>query len=147
MPQKVKCFIWLVIKHKVLLRDLLQCRGFQGPDRCIMCKHDGEMVEHLFCHSPLFQSLWIYICLGLGVTWSWNHNTCIDLIKAMADHLVLSLDIIYSFMWAFWLARNRMIFQNFIPNFHAMIVKLCAMSSTVIWKRPRGRMRPISLFD
>ena len=110
VPQKVKCFIWLVIKHKVLSWDLLQCKGFQGPRRCIMCKHDGETTERLFCHFPLFRSLWIYICLGLGVTWSWNHKKCVDLIKAVDDHLVLSMDIICSFMWDFWLSRNRMIF-------------------------------------
>ena len=67
VPQKVKCFAWLVLKHKVLSWDLLQRRGIQGPNKCIMCKGDGESADHLFCNCPLFRSLWSNVCMSQGL--------------------------------------------------------------------------------
>ena len=37
IPLKLKCFIWLILKGKILTWDQLQSRGFMGPSRCVLC--------------------------------------------------------------------------------------------------------------
>ena len=48
IPLKIKCFIWLLIYHKILTWEQLQSRGFYGPSRCVLCEGDKEDIQHLF---------------------------------------------------------------------------------------------------
>ena len=48
IPQKIKRFIWLVIKNKVNTWDNLIKRGWSGPNHCSLCKCQLESVFHLF---------------------------------------------------------------------------------------------------
>ena len=52
IPEKIRCFIWLLIKNKVLTWDQLIKRGSQGPSCCQLCKKEEETAQHLFleCH-------------------------------------------------------------------------------------------------
>ena len=65
VPQKLKCFMWLSIRHKILTWYLLQQRGFHGPSRCILCEEALQSTEHLFCECARFHSPWMNICFGL----------------------------------------------------------------------------------
>ena len=50
-PLKVKAFAWLVAHRKVNTNDLLQVRRpFKSlnPQWCILCKGEGEEIDHLF---------------------------------------------------------------------------------------------------
>ena len=52
---KVKAFAWLVAHRKVNTNDLLQVRRpFKSlnPQWCILCKGEGETIDHLFLHCP-----------------------------------------------------------------------------------------------
>ena len=58
---KVKVFSWLVVHKKVNTNDLLQVRRSYksfSPHWCILCKGNGEAVDHLFLHCPLALELW-----------------------------------------------------------------------------------------
>ena len=48
IPEKIRCFIWLLLKNKVLTWDQLNKRGIQGPSYCFLCKKGDETAQHLF---------------------------------------------------------------------------------------------------
>lgn len=43
---------------KILTQDNLKRRGFQLPNRCILCKVEEESIDHLFIHCPFARHLW-----------------------------------------------------------------------------------------
>lgn len=47
-PLKVKIFLWLVLKNKVLTVDNLKKRRWSGDDKCVFCLEEAEIVDHLF---------------------------------------------------------------------------------------------------
>ena len=60
-PSKVKAFFWLVAHRKVNTNDLLQLRRpYRSLNHqwCILCKGEGESIDHLFLHCPFTFGLW-----------------------------------------------------------------------------------------
>ena len=58
-PSKVKAFSWLLAHRKVNTNDLIQLRRPYrplNPQWCILCKGEGESIDHLFLHCL---HLWI----------------------------------------------------------------------------------------
>lgn len=51
-PPRVKIFIWIMLRNKILTMDNLIKRGWQTPNRCILCKQAAESVQHLFATCP-----------------------------------------------------------------------------------------------
>ena len=52
IPLKLKCFIWLLIRGKILTWEQLQSRGFSGPSHCVLCEDNMEDIHHLFFSCP-----------------------------------------------------------------------------------------------
>jgi hypothetical protein len=42
---KIKLFIWLAAENKILTWDILQQKGWEGPSRCQLCKHNTEDIK------------------------------------------------------------------------------------------------------
>ena len=57
LPQKIKVFLWLVRNKKILTKDNLFKRHWQGNLDCIFC---GllESIDHLFFHCPVARFVW-----------------------------------------------------------------------------------------
>jgi hypothetical protein len=51
---KKKLFIWMVVENKILTWQVLQGKGWQGPDQCPLCKADNEDVDHLLVHCKIY---------------------------------------------------------------------------------------------
>ena len=49
---KINIFFWLLLQDKILTLENLANKGQIIPNRCSLCKHDLEMVNHLFIHCP-----------------------------------------------------------------------------------------------
>ena len=61
VPSKVKALAWLVVHGKVNTNDKLQLRRpykSLSSQWCILCKGNGESIDHLFLHCPLTIGLW-----------------------------------------------------------------------------------------
>ncbi|RVW89274.1 hypothetical protein CK203_032671 [Vitis vinifera] len=61
VPSKVKALAWLVAHGKVNTNDKLQLRRpYKAlcPQWCILCKGNGESIDHLFLHCPVTIGLW-----------------------------------------------------------------------------------------
>jgi hypothetical protein len=57
-PLKLKLFTWLLSENKILVWDILQSRGWSGPNRCILCKEDSETSHHLFVSCHFTRQVW-----------------------------------------------------------------------------------------
>ena len=71
---KIKLFIWLAAKNKILTWDNLQQRGWEGPSRCHLCKKDSKNITHLFIHCPFTKSVWesFVSCQHFKICWEGN---------------------------------------------------------------------------
>ena len=48
IPTKICCFIWLLVRDRVLTWDKLQSRGRQGLSLCILCRRGEDTMQHIF---------------------------------------------------------------------------------------------------
>ena len=62
LPSKIGCFIWLVLRNKILTWDNLQKRGRSGPGICALCYADEEPVIHIFSHCTVWKNVFDHIC-------------------------------------------------------------------------------------
>ena len=56
IPQKIKFFVWLVIENKINTQDNLVKKGWNGPNRCCLCKCNVESAIHLFVDCAFARS-------------------------------------------------------------------------------------------
>ena len=59
-PQRV----WTAVWDKILTGDNLRGRGMDFVDWCIMCRCNGETVDHLLLHCEKAYQLWILSLVG-----------------------------------------------------------------------------------
>ena len=72
VPSKVKALAWLVAHGKVNTNDKLQLRRpYKAlcPHWCILCKGNGESIDHLFLHCPVTIGLWHRLFNLVGLVW------------------------------------------------------------------------------
>jgi hypothetical protein len=74
-PLKIKLFTWLLTENKLLVWDILQKKGWSGPNRCILCKENSETSHHLFVSCTFTQQVWKQVTETLTVTTQWQGNT------------------------------------------------------------------------
>ncbi|KAL6345662.1 hypothetical protein AAG906_017398 [Vitis piasezkii] len=109
VPSKVKALAWLVAHGKVNTNDKLQLRRpYKAlcPQWCILCKGNGESIDHLFLHCPvtigLWHSkiLWQIACLTLiWMVWQERNNRIFE-DKGRTEEVVWDLIRFYSSLWA-----------------------------------------------
>ncbi len=110
-PLKVKIFVWLVLKKRVLTADNLLKRGRSGEGMCSLCSEGGETMEHLFMSCPFTKDLLLGLLPNKRMLLS-----CTSSVKLWEEGSLIGgtygrkqLAIIW---WATWLERNRRIFET-----------------------------------
>jgi hypothetical protein len=66
LPQKIKIFFWLVVRNKILTKDNLKKRNWNGFLECRFCGVD-ESIDHLFFHCPIAKYMWRVIQVALNL--------------------------------------------------------------------------------
>ncbi|WKA04126.1 hypothetical protein VitviT2T_022186 [Vitis vinifera] len=120
-PSKVKALAWLVAHGKVNTNDKLQLRRpYKAlcPQWCILCKGNGESIDHLFLHCPVTIGLWHRLFNLVGVIWVPP--------RSLEDMLVISFKGLgnslrgktlwqiacLTLIWMVWQERNNKIFED-----------------------------------
>jgi hypothetical protein len=57
LPQKIKVFIWLVVRNKILTKDNMKKRSWHGSSECCFCG-GLESIEHLFFKCSIVRFVW-----------------------------------------------------------------------------------------
>jgi zinc-binding in reverse transcriptase len=60
-PLRVLIFAWLLLRYSILIIDNLKKRGWQLPNRCIMCLSAEESINHLFQDCGYIREIRTYI--------------------------------------------------------------------------------------
>ena len=68
-PTHVSFFIWTAAWEKILTGDILRYRGFDFVDWCILCRCNGESVNHLLLHCDKAYLLWSMVFRSFGISW------------------------------------------------------------------------------
>ena len=63
-PRRVSFFVWTAAWDRILTGDNLRGRRMTFVDWCIMCRCNGETVDHLLLHCGKAYRLWVW-CLDL----------------------------------------------------------------------------------
>ena len=96
--RSVSFFVWTVVWDKILTCDNLRGRGMDYVDWYIMCRCNGETVDHLLLHCGKAYRLWILVFRSFGIAWV--------LPRSVADTL---------FDWWNWLGKHSSSIWNLAP--------------------------------
>ncbi len=132
-PLKVRIFIWLVLKRRVMTRDILLKRGWTGFGLCCLCLEAEETADHLFVGCEFAKSILerllcnkraVRRCENVVELWEW----CRDKQGTVGRR---ELTTIAATWWNLWLERNGRIFQDSKRSPGALIAII--RSSRVDW--------------
>jgi zinc-binding in reverse transcriptase len=111
--------LWLALHNRILSRDNLLRRGWQGSASCVFCSHN-ESVDHLFFTCPLAHSIWqlLFQLFPQGQLFPTNSlfdfwQTCIKL--PLLDLLHWGR-LLAAFLWVIWTTRNSSIFCTTVSH-------------------------------
>jgi hypothetical protein len=78
LPSKIKFFTWLMTAYKLNTWDILQRKGWMGPNIFHLCYNDDESADHLFIKCPFSRKVWEKITLVLDLKSTWDGPTLSD---------------------------------------------------------------------
>jgi hypothetical protein len=78
IPLKIKLFLWLAGKEKILTWDMLRRRGWEGPNICLLCRRAPEDAHHLFIHCIFAREVWTYLLNHFSLPFTWRSDTLSD---------------------------------------------------------------------
>lgn len=108
---KVKIFLWLVRRNRILTKLNLVKMGWSGSTDCPFC---GilESANHLFVEFSYISVIWKWIAEFIGLNFQcstidelWYIDAVIPLINTLLIELVRGV-----LLWKVWLSRNKVIF-------------------------------------
>jgi zinc-binding in reverse transcriptase len=108
---KIKIFLWLVRRNRILSKTNLKNRGWIGSTQCAFCS-DEESTDHLFVTCHFINSIWQWIArhnnftftgTGLADLWYLDSNIPLkDVIETVRGAV----------LWVIWFERNEICFNN-----------------------------------
>ncbi len=120
IPLKVKVFLWLATRNRILTADNLAKRGWIGPSICCLCGRAPETLCHLMFLCPFARGAWLWnlssepnvlsaiFNTNAGIAIRWNRARL--LVRGCRRKL---LDLcIAATCCEVWLARNNCIFRD-----------------------------------
>ncbi|KAG8071941.1 hypothetical protein GUJ93_ZPchr0006g45670 [Zizania palustris] len=149
IPLKVRVFLWLARKNKILTRDNLIKRAWKGGNtRCTFCGFD-ESVNHLFFECVVARFVWrvVKVCFNLGPFTDFDYvwQTWFTTLNKSTKKVVgVGLAAVF---WSIWKCRNDAIFRgNLIKDPTVLISIICYwISSWSILQNSEERARRLEL--
>jgi hypothetical protein len=118
---EAKTLRWLLIENKLLVWENLQVRGWEGPNRCILCKQHSETIPHIFLQCSFTRSVWHQLSLALNLTTPWTGSSVPNCFRNwIGDNKNHSLLPVY-LCWQVWKARNSTLFEEKSPSIQRVV--------------------------
>eukprot|EP00253_Pinus_taeda_P004596 PITA_04596 len=148
---KIKFFIWLLLKGKVLTAENLRKRGINDPSRCPNCCSAEETIQHLFLDCPFAKRCWIKMSSLGNINWQSQHNVPDTIYewkkncpwKDKRSRIVKRIwdTIPHTLLWRIWLTRNKKIFQNKESNVQTTCNKAHLLAQEAIAVKYKGKIQ------
>ena len=118
---KIIMFLWLCLHTSVPVKSVLAARGINYDGKCLVCKRHDETIAHLLRDCELARKYWscVKVPPALIHTFSrsleeWLQSNSVSLVKHKSD---IPWSSVFLFtIWALWKNRNKIVFENSIPN-------------------------------
>lgn len=68
-PLRVKLFLWLACRRRILTADRRRRRGLEAHDTCFMCDQSNETADHLLASCSVAKEVW-------WLAFSWAQCQC-----------------------------------------------------------------------
>lgn len=117
-PLKIRVFLWLFLKNKILTKDNLYKRGWRKGDKiCQFCCRE-ESIQHLFFECPLAKLIWNVVICALNLKPFSNKTQLLGPWLFGFDKNTKNLMMvgITAVIWAIWKTRNRACFDYVLPK-------------------------------
>jgi zinc-binding in reverse transcriptase len=105
----------MTLNNKILTKDNLLKRGWQGDKHCIFCQQ-MEIVPHLFFHCPYIANLWHCIFASHPQSGLLKFTSLLNFWTSCTMLTVSDFQYWGTFLaatvWVIWLKRNHRIFHN-----------------------------------
>jgi ribonuclease HI len=134
IPLKVKLFLWLAGKEKILTWDSLQRRGREGPSICLLCRQSPEDVHHLFIHCNFARKVWTFLLNHLSLPFTWQSDSLSDCFQLWTSQRSPPFCLAALVCWQLWLTRNRATFEDQTPSLQSVVYSVL---SAFHWKPSR----------
>jgi zinc-binding in reverse transcriptase len=110
---KIKIFVWLVRRNRVLTKANFKKKGWTGNTQCMFCDGD-ESTDYLFVTCPYISSIWNWIATFNNFSFQgsvmedlWEIDYSIPLKNQYVVELIRG-----AVLWSVWLERNRLCFHD-----------------------------------
>ena len=139
-PTHVSFFVWTAAWEKILTGDTLRCRGFELVDWCIMCRCNGETVNHLLLHCDKAYKLWSWIFRSFGISWVLPRSVA-EMLFSWWNWFGKHSSSIWNLaplclMWCIWRERNWRTFEDKDKSDDQLLAYFCG--SLFDWSRAWG---------
>ncbi len=132
IPLKIRIFLWLALRHKLLTGDRLIIRWWVGPSFCSLCNASEETLDHLLLVCPYAKAVWSgalhnwpAVCYrflnspeDLASRWRVAHSSSPGRLKNVFDSLFAAV------CWEIWSERNRRIFDDILISRDRCVLKV-----------------------
>ena len=147
IPLKIKVFLWLLKRDKLLTKTNLRDKGWPGDLTCVFCSAQ-ENADHLFVSCSYVQCIWQWIAShnnfifnGITLDDLWLIEACIPLKDKNTVMLMLA-----SVLWTIWLERNRICFNTTTPlSVKSIGAKLISLAHLWCNSIPKNSLLKLSL--
>jgi hypothetical protein len=124
-PPRVAFFAWTAAKSKIPTIDNLRWRGMIVVNRCLLCKSDGESVDHLLLHCRVTNAFWNAIFSRFGLCWVMPRSVrelfaCWWTGGRTRSAMVWKM-IPLCLMWCIWRERNARCFEDSARSFEEIL--------------------------
>ena len=116
LPLKVKLFVWLMLKQRILTWEKLNKRGFSGTSRCVLCGISEETMFHLFVERAFIKDIWQTISKDLNLVSPWEGFQLEDCFQKWLKKKDNGNEIPCFICWEVWKHINLVIFEDLSPN-------------------------------
>jgi hypothetical protein len=107
-PQKIKCFLWLVISDGLKINDKRNRCRISYNSNCALCLIERENSLHLLGDCPMVSPIWNHFGFGF------NTDNSIDVRNWLGKFLNLSHNdrhVLFGIItWCIWAHRNQLVF-------------------------------------
>jgi hypothetical protein len=129
LPLKLKLFIWLAGKGKILTWDSLRRRGWEGPGFCPLCRHAQEDIHHLLIHCEFSTDVWNRTFNFFKLPFSWIGESISDCFKSWHLNKSSPNCLAVHVSWHLWIERNKALFEDRPPSSLAVLHRVLATYS------------------
>ncbi|CAL1361155.1 unnamed protein product [Linum trigynum] len=148
VPERVRCFIWLVAQEKISSNEFRTRRHLAQDGACYRCENQLENLDHIFRRCPPAAFLWHRTVPSEDQTeffsWEWEEWLERNLTSKKTTSSGLSWDSFFSIaLWCLWKNKNEGTFEGLSTTLSAPSLMQSIMIRAELWTQAWNAPSPL----